>query len=217
MKKTSIFILLLVITTGCINVRTEYPAISYYELQKQPISLEKIDTVPGALQIRQFDVVSEFDTDAILARLGPTEVERYNYHRWITDLSSMVTDYILSRYSRAGAFTNGIIGATSMIVPDYILEGQVLEMIAVNSESEERGANRVVFILKANLIKRRSMEVERDILLSETYNIEIPRRNNAVATIAPAFSKAIAQASDRLLVDIQNAIAKYNRKLSRTR
>jgi ABC-type uncharacterized transport system auxiliary subunit len=217
MKNTAIFLALILGLSGCLNLRTEYPDVKYYELKQTPVSISKIDTIPGALQIRHINISGEFDSDAILARWGETRVQRYNYHRWISNVSGLVTDYLVERYSRAGAFSNGVIKPTSMILPDYILEGQVIEMIAVNSESEEPGSNYVVFSMKVNLLKRNSLKIEKQILLTETYHVEVPRKNNKVATIPPAFSKAVGQVADMLFVDIQQAITKYERKISKTK
>ncbi|MFP4368282.1 MAG: ABC-type transport auxiliary lipoprotein family protein [Bacteroidota bacterium] len=205
------FLLLTVLISGCIDFRSEYPEIDYYKLTQAPYSIKDIQELDGTLQIRPFSVSSEYNTSLLLAKWNDTRVERYYYHRWITSPAEMVTDFFVQRFSEIKAFKGGILKPTTLMIPDYVLEGQVLEMAAVNSEGNKQGDNYVTISIKVLLIERDPMSTDKSILLSKVYTHKIDRRNNEAVSIPGAFSKAFSFAADGMMADIQKAV-KESRK-----
>lgn len=193
---------------GCISLKTEYPAINYYQLKQEQTLIESNVKLDGVLQIRDFTVSAEYDTEHILAIWGNVRVQKYYYHRWITGISDMFTDFLVTRFNRAGSFTGSVVKSGAISPPDYILEGQILEMKAINSETQGAGDNSCILTVKISLLKRDKMRTERDLILTNTYTERTDRRNNHAASIPDAFSKCFSTIADMILVDIQKAIGK---------
>ena len=95
-----------------------------------------------------------------------------------------------------------------MIIPDYIMEGQVIDMVAYNGEEDDKKANYVYISLRISLLKKVPLSTDKTILLNKIFTVKAPRKNNSVGTIAPAFSRAVSQISDKMLIEIQDAIIK---------
>lgn len=196
--------------TSCINLREEYPEIHYYRLNQTDGKIQNIGTgtIEGTLQIRDFSVSDEIDTDNFLAVSGGTSIQKYFYHRWISNCSELVTNFILTRYNNLGVFTKGAVKPGSMILPDYILEGQVIDMMAHNNEGEEKNINYVYISLRISLLKKVPLNTDKAIILNKIFTVKSPRINNSVESIATAFSNAVSQISDQMLLEIQEAIVK---------
>lgn len=200
------FIFLLALTS-CISFKSEYPQIDFYRLNQEPPNKKNIATVDAILQIRTIGVNEQLDQQNLMAIDDETKIQKYYYNRWITDISSMVTDFVLTRFNVLKAFSGGTIRAGTMLSPDYILEGQLLEMIAHNSSKPEKDQNYVTVTLQISLIKRFQNKTNTELLFTKVYNSKIVRENSLVTTIPPAFSKAFSDVSDLMMNDIQQIIS----------
>ena len=156
MKKYLALIIFIFSLQGCINVdfKGDYPEIEYYRLKQVDEISSNTGTVEGTLQIRDFSIGEELETNYLLALIDETTIKRYYYHRWITDCSSLITDFFINRFNSIDAFKGGIINSSSIIQPDFILEGQVIDMMAYNSTKDAAGSNYVNLTLRITLIKR---------------------------------------------------------------
>ncbi len=211
MKKiVAITVLLLAMLSSCINLKDEYPDITYYSLNDIQSNISEIKQVDGALLIRNFSISSEFDTKHLLANWDSKRVQKYYYHRWISDISDMTTDYIFNRISKLKVFSNGAISSTSMIIPDYILEGQIINLAVNNTDLLESGNNNAEIEIKINLIIRNKEIPGETTIFTQVYKEEVLRQNNLVTSIAPAVSRGISLISDKIAVDIKNAIVRNN-------
>jgi ABC-type uncharacterized transport system auxiliary subunit len=201
--------IILIFTSSCISLREEYPEIHYYRLTQTEENLQNIGagTIEGTLQIRNFSVSDAIDTDHFLGISDDNTVQVYYYHRWIASASDLVTDFIVTRYNDLRVFTGGVVKPASILVPDYILEGQLIDMVAHNT-NDNKSPNYVYIALRISLIKKVSLSTDKKILINKVFTVKSPRKNNSVETIAPAFSMAVSQISDQMLFEIQNAISK---------
>jgi ABC-type uncharacterized transport system auxiliary subunit len=195
--------------SSCINIKSDYPQIQYYRLIQEPTKLKNLATIEGSLQVRAITISDEFKYDNLLAFWDSSYIQMYYYHRWIADPGSLVTDFIINRYNSSNAFSYGVINSSAITVPDYIMEGQVLDWTAYSSNKEASGqfSNYINFSIRINVIRRDSLGVIRSKLLNKVYSIRIPRPNNNVQSIPPAFSSAVSHIADLMLLDIQVAIA----------
>ncbi|MBI5324952.1 MAG: hypothetical protein HZB41_06735, partial [Ignavibacteriae bacterium] len=99
-----------------------------------------------------------------------------------------------------------VVKPNSLVIPDYILEGHLLDMIAHNTRDREPDTNYVKLSIQINLIKKEPLKAERNVLLNKLYTISVPRNNNEVTTVAPAFSRGISELTDNMLIDITEAV-----------
>ena len=212
MKYFILLITLPLFIVSCISIKSEYPKIDYYRLTQDATSLKDLKKQDVTLQIRSFNVSQDIDTDHLLAQIGSNQIKVYYYHRWVTDVPSMVTDFFISRFSQYEIFKGSVVGTNTIAIPDYIVEGQVLDMIAYNSLNNEPGTNSVVVTLKVNIIKYNALSIDKDIISSEIYTNRTYRSDNTASSIAPAFSKCFSLIGDMVLSDIIKAIDKSNIK-----
>lgn len=193
---------------SCISLRTEYPAIEYYRLEQDPLTLKNVGKIDATILIREVIPSAELESTHLMGIWSDGRIQRYNYHHWNSEIAPMVTDFIVKRLNLYSGFSGGVIKITSSILPDYILETQLIDMMAYNTEKADEG-NYVFVSLQANLIKRIPLDTNKNIILSQVYTQKISRQNNSVKTIAPAFSTAFSLLTDKILIDIQSAIATY--------
>lgn len=193
------------LATGCFSIRTEYQPTVFYRLVQKPSAIRVADTLPGTLYIRTFAANEEFNNDHIVFLRNNTEIDFYSYHRWISEAPEMVTDFVTNRYINGNMFRKGIIGSGSALVPNYILEGKILQMVANNGES-----NDVTLELQVTVVGLEPMKVERPVILQKVYAKTVARNNNTAASIPDAYSEALSSISDELLVDLEKAIRYHN-------
>ncbi|TAL67361.1 MAG: hypothetical protein EPN82_15440 [Bacteroidetes bacterium] len=207
-----ICVFLLPIFYGCISLKSEYPDISFYRLTQGPSKFRVGISNEGTLQIRNFSSSDQLGTEHIMAIWDEQKIQNYYYHRWISAPAELVTDFIIERINNSKLFKGGVIKPNSLLIPDYILEGHLLDMIAHNTHDNELDTNYVVISYQISLIKKEPLRAEKNVLLNKLYSISIPRENNQVATIAPAFSRGMSDLSDIMLNDINEAIKNSNKK-----
>jgi ABC-type uncharacterized transport system auxiliary subunit len=119
----------------------------------------------------------------------------------------MITDFFVARYNKLNAFSQGVVKSSSVLLPQYIMEGQVLDMIARNSGSVAEGSNYVTLSIRINVIKLETKNASKQVILSKVYDTKIPRRDETVTTIPIAYSQAFSELADQALADIHIAIS----------
>ncbi len=203
-----ILFLCLLLFGSCISLREEYPEIHYYRLTQIEDEMQNIGSgsIEGTLQIRNFSVSDAVDTDHFLGVWDDSRVQVYYYHRWIALASDLVTDFIITRYNDLRVFTGGVVKPSSILVPDYILEGQLIDMVAHNTKDSKK-TNFVYISLRVSLVKKIPMSIDKSILINKVFTLRHPRKDNSVESIAPAFSQAVSQICDQILLEIQQAIS----------
>jgi ABC-type uncharacterized transport system auxiliary subunit len=207
----SILLSLIIGLSGCINIKSEYPQIDYYRLNQEPTTFKNTATIEGILQIRNFVVNEQFESNYLLVMKDDNSIQKYYYHRWITDISSMITDFVITRFNNMKSFSGGVIRASGMLTPDYILEGQVLDFSARNTENNDKQPPYVTASIQVSLVRRIPFQTEIHLILNKVYSVKINRENNNVRSIPPAYSKSISQISDMLINDVQEVIARLSK------
>jgi len=213
-KALALSAMLLFVLTSCINIKSDYPSIEYYRLKQMDNPNINTGTMNGLFQIRDFTIGVELETNYLLALWDDNTIQRYNYHRWIGNCSEMITDFFITRYNNNNAFSEGVIPSSSVLIPKYVMEGQVLDMMAHNS-STDNNANWVNLSIRVNIIRLEPLKMEKPVIHSKVYNTRIQRANNSVATIPPAYSRAFSELADLIMKDIQQAIVNDGRNNSK--
>ena len=190
---------------SCISLKSEYPEIKYYKLEQTQSLIDKIQPTNSALLIRSFTAANHLDGDRIIAYNSESIAQRYFYHRWAAETPDLVTDFFIERYNKLGAFSSGVIRTSASQNSDYLLEGDILEMHAYNSESNKADSNYAKFTIRISLLKREPLKLQQKLLLQKVYTSVKKRGNHSVGSIAPSLNEAIAEAADNILSDILQA------------
>lgn len=206
--KKNLYLVIILFLASCINLKSPYPDIKYYRLTTEPLMLQNLDTLPVSVQMRNFTINDEFNTDHIIAtNLQTRQVQVYYYHRWISKFDDLITGYVLSRVNSYGVFAGGFLSSSSINDPDYILEGRITNFQANNSDKKNApDANWVEVSINCSFYKRSKDIAGLALLFNKNYTQRINRINNYVETIPQATSRAVALISDMILVDMINYI-----------
>jgi ABC-type uncharacterized transport system auxiliary subunit len=204
MKLIALFLFLLLLLPGCFSIKSDYPEIEYFTLEQEPLSATSGAKINATLLVKDFTVNENLETDQMLASDGDGKVRRYYYYRWNSDYAAMITDFFVNRYNTIEGFTGGVVKSSSLIVPDYILEAQVLDMMAFNSDG---GNSHVELKIQASLLRTVPMSSEKQIVFSKMYYNKTPRSGSAITSVIPSYSKALSKIADEMFDDIQQAVA----------
>jgi ABC-type uncharacterized transport system auxiliary subunit len=208
LKSIVIILFSIFLLSSCFSIRTEYPRVEYYRLEQEQVSVKNIGKMPVTLMVKDFIPASELETSHLMALWDENRLQRYNYHLWNTDLASMLTDFIIKRYNTTGAFTGGVVKSSASISPDFIMECHLIDMMAYNFEKSGENKNYVFVSIQVNVFRRTPLDAKNNIILSQVYSQKVTRADNLVKTIVPAFSTAVSLMTDKMLIDVQAAIAK---------
>lgn len=205
MNKVIISILLLVIFTGCINLREPYPQIEYYTLNQEPSLLHDLPKKESKVMVRNIIVNESINTPHLLINWDASRVQKLFYHRWISDLSSLSTDFFITRLNQCGLLNFGVIRSGSIATPEYIIEPHLIEMAAYNTEMPNSGENYVEIELKVDVLKRMPNN-NLDIVFSNIYKQKFIRKKVEIKYIPDSYSKIFSIAVDNVISDLSNLL-----------
>lgn len=196
-----------VIFNSCVNLKSEYPSIDYYRLVQPPPGKVFENPAPIILQVRNISAASELETNLLFAVWEKHLVHKYYYHRWINDCPELITDFIVERINRSNIFSAGALKTSSVLMPDYYLEGQLMEFIAHSIDDDDfPEENYTLISIKFTLIKREPLKIEESIALSKIYDSKVIRPDYEIKNVPAAFSTGLAQICDSLMLDIKAAL-----------
>jgi ABC-type uncharacterized transport system auxiliary subunit len=200
--KIFISILILLSLSACIDIKSDYPKISYYGLTQSKTETGVGSHIPGTLLVKDIKFPGQFDTQFIIENFEESKVKKYHYHKWADLPSVLVSDFVRARLNLFEAFTGSIIEPGSKVYPDYILEINYLQYDAVN----KKNGSFVDLAAKIVLFKKIKDKPQTETILSEVFTNQTPRENDKIESIAPAFSKAISKITDEMAYVVQNKI-----------
>lgn len=205
----SCFLLFTIILSSCISIKSDYPTIYYYNLHQEASEFKNIVTVKGSLQIRNFTAIDEFYLENIQTQWDDGSIQKYFYHRWVADPPDMVTDFIVVRMNNLKAFSKGAVKSNTILLPDFILEGNLLEFNSFSSNENKPNSNYVKITIAINLIKRPLTKSDTtEHIFHKVYSNVTYRDNNSVKSIPVAFSKCLSYITDLIIQDVQQVIVK---------
>lgn len=204
-------LILFLLFFGCLSIRTPYIPTKYYSLNQMPFNFKNIAELETFVIFNDFSVPEELVDNRIMVWFGDGSVQKYNYHRFTTDYVALINDFILTRLNLSKAFKFGVSVTSSTIVPDYIIEGKVLEFRAY-SDKENKSRNWVYVSIQVTLLKYVPISNQNKVVLSKVYTQKVERQGKEPLTIPPAFSIALSTIVDKMIFDLQGAITGENVK-----
>jgi ABC-type uncharacterized transport system auxiliary subunit len=208
--KLLIPVLLLIGFAGCISIKSDYPDIKYYRLKQLPSNFKNVGPISGVLQIRNFSISEELDNDQLIALWDNARLQKYYYHRWLSGAAGMATDFFITRFNQLGIFKDGTVKSNTILTPEFIMEAQILDMVARNSTEEAGKKNSAIVTMQINIIQRIPLQIEKKIIVSKVYTATAERPNTEAVTIPDAISQCFSEISDKLLSDIYASVPQYS-------
>ena len=195
------------IITSCINLREDYPEINYYGIKSENIKPAKFKA-EGLLQVRPFGGANLLSERRFLVETSEGKIDKYYYHRWSDDFQELFTWEVISQLSTDKYFTDGIVNQGTALIPDYILEGDILNLRIFNDEDNREDSSFVELQVKINLISRKPSKSSINSLYTNVYSQRVFRESNRALTIAPAVTKAAEMIITHIGEDIVKEINK---------
>ncbi len=215
MRRMTIFsaaALLLCCLSSCISLKSEYPEIHYYNLQPiQPAQPIK-HTLDGVLLVRQFLSHAEYSGENVLVDRGNNNIDRLYYHRWVDEPATLISDMLVQRCLESELFQGGVVQGASQVLPDYFVEGRVMELIAGEGrppeleETSERVRGWARVRVHFSLVRIDAERSSRDVVLQRIYEYAAPRPNTSISSIAPAVSVAAGNVVDQFIEEMARVL-----------
>jgi ABC-type uncharacterized transport system auxiliary subunit len=204
--KIIFFIGIISMVSGCIHLKDEYPKINFYILKHEPTSLSNMAQKNVSLVIRDLYLNEAYSGSQIFANWEKNRVQKYFYHRWINDFSQIATDFLITRFDKMNIFKGGVSNSSTTIIPDYIIEGNIIELYAQNNEIINKNNCFVNMEVSITFFRRNKSGVPIEQVFTKIYSQKTQRPNNDAETIPEAFSKSYSIICDQIIVDVNNAV-----------
>jgi ABC-type uncharacterized transport system auxiliary subunit len=191
---------------GCINLREDYPEITYYSLEpsKGEPARSKVD---GVLQVRPFGGSNLISSRRFIVEKSVGGFDKFYYHRWSDDFQELFTWAVINDMSARKAFTGGVVNQGTALVPNYILEGDILGLRMYNDEKDHTDSSFVELSVKVSLLGFDSANSLK-VIYTNLYNKKVTRKTNRATTIAPAVNSAANEIISLFTEDIIKSINK---------
>lgn len=193
----------LLLFSGCVNIKSEYPDITYYKLTQTPIHTTEAASfiVNKNIYIKPFAINSSLETSKIVVSEDDFTVKRYNYHLWAAPLNELLTDFTITRINRYGIFKKGVSTSIYSTTNDFILECNILNC-EINNSSKHNRHNNVELVISATLLAADKSKLSYSPVFSKTYTKSLARKDNSIETAVDALSVLISEINDAILMDV---------------
>lgn len=195
----------LFLVISCVNIKKEYPQITYYGLQQGKLLIDSMHKRDVSLLIRSVEIPESYSARFLIADVDNRRVQRYFYHRWINDLSSLATDFLEFRIISYELFGKGVVRSSSITIPNFYLESRVIALDVHNSTLSP-DSNFVAMTMTFNFFRRTNTSEGTKLLFSNTYSNNIRRPNNFAESIPPAISRNLSVLIDYAVADMARHI-----------
>ncbi|MCX7880251.1 MAG: hypothetical protein N2517_06285 [Ignavibacteria bacterium] len=207
MRKLHLFLILAFLGTSCFSIRTPYIPTRFYSLTQEAFSFKNIATIDAIILMRDFLVPSNLLGTNLFFIHDDGSVEKFYYHKFSTDYQEAINDFIRARLNLSRAFSFSILSTNSSLLPEYVLEGEVLEFYIYSKRKDK------VFVvqisIQVTLTPYKPLASERNIILSKIYSYSIEKKNIEVNEMSKELSKGLSSIVDKMIFDIQSAIIQY--------
>ncbi len=122
------------IASACVSVREPFPDVKLFKLGES-MALEQATAFEGSLLVRPAYINAEYDTEYFVLREGNALTREY-YLRWSAPLSDLVAQQVALSVEQMELFSEGANPESSLDLPEYALEIEVLELAAIPVEQD---------------------------------------------------------------------------------
>jgi ABC-type uncharacterized transport system auxiliary subunit len=152
----------------------------------------------GTLAIKELRCRDYLCDDRIVYRPTPAEVGFYEHHRWAARPGAMIADYVAERV-RARSLFASVSGDEARTAADFVLSGTVERFEEVDAD---RGVTALCTV-SAQVVDART----RSVVWSGTATERLPVDRRDVAGVVDGLANAVRSTVDRLVVDMELALA----------
>jgi cholesterol transport system auxiliary component len=193
----AVVIVLLVMLTGCLNIKQPPPKIDYYTLEYDPPIAKAVPTLPFILKMESFWTSPVYDSTRILYRDKEFKRSEYAYHRWRAVPGDLTATFLARDFAAAKLFKAIIQSET---VPEYshLLTGKVEEFY------QRSGNNYWEAVLSVNITLSSFMaqDIHDLVLFQKRYTFREKCSQKTPEAFVEAMSRAMKRLSGEMIEDV---------------
>jgi ABC-type uncharacterized transport system auxiliary subunit len=195
-------VVFLALLGGCINLRVPAPEVHDYILDYPPPPAAS-ERQPVIIRLAPLGAGAVYDRQSIVYREGPYVTGAYLHDRWMANPAKMIGD-LLARDMAASEVYRAVQHGPSTLPADYEVTGEVESI----EERIGQGAGHAHLALRILLARTRTKEGASRVLFQRTYSADVPCETSGPNLLVAAMSRAAADVSFRIQLDLVEAIAR---------
>jgi ABC-type uncharacterized transport system auxiliary subunit len=197
LRTHSIIVVLLILLSGCFNIKQPQPEIDYYTLEYDPPAVNGAPTLPFVLKMEPFSTSPVYDSTKILYREKAYKRSEYAYHKWRAAPGDLVTA-LLARDFGATSLFKAIILSESVPAYSHVLTGKVEEFYQ-GSESDHWEA---VLSVSITLSSFMAPDIHDAVLFQKRFTAREQCSQKSPESFVEAMSSAMKRLSGEIIQDI---------------
>jgi ABC-type uncharacterized transport system auxiliary subunit len=197
--RTPAALLLPILAAGCVTLSRPAPPTQEYQIDYDPPPVEG-SALPVVIRVAPFHAADLYGTDAIIYREDDHRVGSYAYHRWVSDVATMIGDLIARDLAASGLY-RAVLQGPSLLRYQYAIEATVERV-------EERvGPSCTARVEIRALLQRTSAPAPEAVAFQRTYAADEPCAGKTVADLVAAIGRAARTISTELQRDVHETVA----------
>jgi len=199
----SVFIVPIMIMSGCINTKHAPLEIHYYTLEYDPPPFVKANQLPYTVKIEQFQTSPLYDSNRIIFKKEDYTRDEYAYHKWRAHPGELVSFFLTRDFSETGRF-QATLYYESNLPYTHLITGVVEDFYLQAGDS-----GKAVLSITVNLVDSTRRNNSNAILMQKKYRRGIETKTGGPQGLANAMSTAMQQISEDILMDVADRLEKY--------
>ncbi|NIR52506.1 hypothetical protein GWO43_28330 [candidate division KSB1 bacterium] len=191
------------IITLCVLGCGGVPPTYYYRIGLDDHRVEEQNNstfIPVTLGIAQCTTDILYESDKIVYRDSPYEVQFYHYRRWIAPPKKLVTEKIFEQFRSSGYFRK-VVSLPAKVELDYILKGRIEAFEEWDERNSWYGLVSVDFKLQN--------PKTREIVWEKTFSERTPAQKKEPVEVVKAISQSLYKVIGNALDEIKHNLRDY--------
>jgi len=183
--------------TGCLNLKTGYPAKNYFLLDAKRTD-KKGDEKGPMIQVQRFHISPRYQGKEFVYRFEKLKFESDFYNEFFISPDEMITEQVQQWLSESEIFTL-VTDRNSEPPPDCVLEGWITELYGdIRSGETPKAVMEIKFLLLS------ANKSPGQILFKKRYRADVPIQEKTSALLAAGWNQALEMILNQLEQDLKS-------------
>lgn len=203
----------LLLLPGCFKLGKAPDPEERYVLEYRSPELPGAAPLSGAFRVGRFGASESLRTPRMAYRPEAFRKETDFYNRWIVTPESLVTDFLLRDFRRAGPF-RAVFAEGEPQTARFLVRGYLEAFEETEGQGGGRQASLAATVTLLDLSRK---EIPERLLFQKNYRYEEPLAEKTPRGLASAMSRAVERFSAQLLRDTHEAAGRREAEVTPTR
>jgi len=194
---------MLILLSGCIDMKNPAPNIDFYTFEYPPPDNPHAITTPYILKIDPFGVSPVYDDNRFLYRTEAFRRNEFSQHRWRATPGDLVSGHLTRDFTHA-SFLRAVITSESIPAYTHLLTGTVEEFY----QRIENDQWQAVLSVRVLLVDETSGPRDSSILFQHRYSFKEMILDKTPAGFVGSMSRAMQDFSQTLIEDVFDALSR---------